>query len=398
MYPLAVTQYVRWIALRALLHRGWWLVTSLYLVVEAQLNPLQLVLLGTAQGIAVLLTEVPTGVIADRCSRKWSIVISHLLMGVAMFATSRVTDFEAVLATQVLWGISWTFSSGADVAWVTDEVSDNHRIDRYLAIAARWELIGSAVGLAVLGVVAWQQSLSFAMAAAGILMCMLGAYVALAFSESRQPLNAAAPLSLVQTFISGIKLARVSRTILCVLIVTFVVNGADEIFNRLYVRHLVDVGLPSVLNSILWLTILGMVTLSVGALVLRAVQNSLQSEASVSGYYAAGCVVGSAGLLLFALAPGYTVAMAGFVMVHGIAWNLVRTLGVIWVNRHAQSENRATVQSLLSFSENLGEITMGILLALLAHLVGLSFSFTLAAIAVLVAAVVIVFNRHQHPQ
>ena len=62
--------------MRALLQRGYWLVASLYLVVDARLSPAQLVLIGSAQGVASLVAEVPTGVMADTISRKWSLVIS----------------------------------------------------------------------------------------------------------------------------------------------------------------------------------------------------------------------------------------------------------------------------------------------------------------------------------
>jgi MFS family permease len=106
--------FVRWTCMRAVFSRGWWLVTSLYLVVEADLSPFQLVFLGTAQGLTGLAFEVPTGVMADTISRKGSIVIAHLVMGTGMLATGLVTAFPALVATQMLWGLAWTFSSGAD--------------------------------------------------------------------------------------------------------------------------------------------------------------------------------------------------------------------------------------------------------------------------------------------
>jgi hypothetical protein len=102
--PPIVRTYVRWIFLRAIFHRGWWLVTSLYLVVEARLSPLQPVMLGSAQGLTVILFEVPTGLLADTYSRKWSIVVSHVVMGTAMLATGLVTSFLALVLTQMLWG------------------------------------------------------------------------------------------------------------------------------------------------------------------------------------------------------------------------------------------------------------------------------------------------------
>src|SRR5438105_12833115 len=114
--------FVRWTAMRAVLHRGWWLVTSLYLVVVAGLSPFQLVFIGTAQALTALVFEIPTGVVADTLTRKGSVVVSHVLMGTAMLTTGLVTSFPALVATQMLWGLSWTFTSGADVAWLTDEL------------------------------------------------------------------------------------------------------------------------------------------------------------------------------------------------------------------------------------------------------------------------------------
>ena len=71
--------FLRWIWWRAVLHNGWWLVTSVYLVVDADLSRSQLVLIGVAQGVTALVFEVPGGVVSDTISRKWSLVASHVL-------------------------------------------------------------------------------------------------------------------------------------------------------------------------------------------------------------------------------------------------------------------------------------------------------------------------------
>ncbi len=121
MHDVAAT-FLRWTLLRALLHRGYVLTSSLYFVLEADLSASQLVLLGTVVGVTLLLGEVPAGVWADTISRKWSLVIAHVLMGASMVMTGVVTSFPLLVATQVLWGSGWAFSSGADVAWMTDEL------------------------------------------------------------------------------------------------------------------------------------------------------------------------------------------------------------------------------------------------------------------------------------
>jgi len=42
--PDIAATFLRWTWMRAVLHRGYWLVTNLYLIVDAHLSPVQLVL------------------------------------------------------------------------------------------------------------------------------------------------------------------------------------------------------------------------------------------------------------------------------------------------------------------------------------------------------------------
>ncbi len=391
--PTLVADYVRWTLLRAVLHRGWWLVTSLYLVVEANLSPLQLVMLGTFQGLTVVLCEIPTGLVADNFSRKWSIVIAHLLMGTGMLATGLVTSFPALLLTQMLWGLSWAFSTGADVAWLTDELEQPKEIGQYLGIAARWGQVGAAIGLVLIGGLAWLTSLAFAIVLAGSLMLILGGYVAVRFPERHFARNTLPLASKLQnTLASGIWFVRNDRSILLILCVTFLVNGADEVFSRLFAKGLLDLGLPQFTEPVVWLTLLGLVTLGVGVVVLRVVQHKLQGQVSLRRLYLIASLLGALGILLFALAPSPPVAMAGVIVVHGIAWNLVRVVGVIWMNARAAGHVRATLQSFLSQAENLGEVVLGFGLGVLAESLGISSAMLVAACVVVVAAMLI--RRH----
>jgi MFS family permease len=94
-----------------------------YMIVEVGLTPFQLVLVGTVLEVTCFLFEVPTGVVADRYSRRLSVLIGFALIGVG-FLAGAVPSFPAILAAQVLCGMGSTFTSGATVAWITDEVGD----------------------------------------------------------------------------------------------------------------------------------------------------------------------------------------------------------------------------------------------------------------------------------
>src|SRR5690606_33175613 len=99
-------------------------VNMIYFVTDLQLNPLQLVLVGTVMEAAVFLFEVPTGVVADVYSRRLAIILGGVLLGLSFVLLGAVPTYAAVLIAQVIWGIGYTFTSGAVEAWIADEVGE----------------------------------------------------------------------------------------------------------------------------------------------------------------------------------------------------------------------------------------------------------------------------------
>jgi MFS family permease len=363
--------FLRWIWWRAVLHNGWWLVTSVYLVVDADLSPSQLVLIGAAQGVIALVFEVPAGVLADTISRKWSLVVSHVLMGTAMIATGLVTDFGPLVATQMLWGLSWTFASGADVAWITDELDEPGRISVVLMRSGRAQLTGAAAGLVAVGALGALLPRSTAMVLAGAAMLLLGFYVVLRFREQRfVPATTRRWSASWSILARGSALVRRSRAILLMFAATFLVNGAWVAFGRLHARRLVDIGLPS--DPVAWYTALGVLTLVVGAAALRIVERHIDDARTALRGYVIACVAGAVGSLGLAGAPEEVSGSAAVLLVAGIALPLTRTIGTIWVNRQTSSDVRATVHSFLAQAEYLGEIVCGLAIAVVARFAGLS--------------------------
>ena len=83
---------------------------------------LQLVLVGTALEATIFLFEVPTGVVADTFSRKRSILLGLILTGAGLALIGVFPRFETIVLAQLIWGIGFTFISGAQEAWIADEV------------------------------------------------------------------------------------------------------------------------------------------------------------------------------------------------------------------------------------------------------------------------------------
>jgi MFS family permease len=380
--------YASWMWMRAALHRGWWLVTSVYLVVDAHLSPSQLVLIGVAQGATALVFEVPAGVVADTISRKWSLVVSHLLMGTAMIATGLVTDFGLILATQMLWGLSWTFASGADVAWITDELDQPALIPGVLMRAGRAELVGSAAGIIAIGALGSVLERSTAMVLAGAAMLLLCLFVVARFREVQFVSTPTARWATSWSVLArGMRLARSSRAILVMFAATLLLNGAEVAAGRLQPRRLVDLGLPT--DPVAWLTVLGVLTLLVGAAVFRIVEPHVEGARAALRGYGLACAAGTVGLIALALAPEELSASAAVLVFAGIAVPLTRTLGTIWVNHHTTSDVRATVHSLLAQAEYVGEIVGGLAFAAVATAAGLPIVF-LACAGVFAVTIVVI--------
>jgi len=100
--------------------------SMVYQVTRVGLTPLQLVLVGTTLELSVFLFEVPTGVIADIYSRRLSIIIGYFVMGLGFLVEGSFPLFAAILLAQVLWGVGYTFTSGATQAWISDEIGEQN--------------------------------------------------------------------------------------------------------------------------------------------------------------------------------------------------------------------------------------------------------------------------------
>ena len=374
--------FLRWTFLRAVFHRGYVLASGLYFVVAAHLSAAQLVLLGAVMAVTLLLTDIPAGVWSDTFSRKWPLVMGHGFLAVGMMLTGAVTTFGWLLMTQVLWGLGWAFCSGADVAWLTDELGRPGRIDRALTARARWELAGGATGMIAFGVLGWAIGLGPAIVASGAGMALLGAFVAVRFGEDNfTPVHQHRWSASLSIFRRGLTLARRDRAVLVMLIATMLINGAGVI-TWLFPRQLVSLGFPG--DLVLWYTALCVLSFAAGVVALRIVEARIYGAGAARRSYVLTCVIGALGLLVLAYAPDAIVGGAGVLLARGISFNVIRAVSVIWVNRRTTSDVRTTMHSFLSQAESTGEIIGGFALAALAQASGIT--VTLLTSAALIAA------------
>ena len=94
---------------------------------------------------------------------------------------------------------------------------------------------------------------------------------------------------------------------------------------------------------------------------------------------------------------GALIGGAGVLLVSGIAFNVTRTVSVIWVNRRTTSDVRTTMHSFLSQAESAGEIVGGFALAALAQAGGVSVTLLTSAALIAATGVVVARSRYGAP-
>jgi MFS family permease len=385
------TTFLRWMYMRAVFHRGYVLVSSLYFVINAHLTASQLVLLGTAVSATLFLSDIPTGVWSDTISRKWPLVIGHMFLAVGMVMTGVVTAFPLLLVTQVLWGLGWGFSSGADVAWITDELDQPDRIARVLTARGRMDLLGAATGMVAFGLLGWVTSLGTAILVSGMAMALLGLFVAARFLEDNfVPLRGQQSRAWLGLLRRGVTLARRDHEILLVLCATLIVNAAGKV-TWVFPKQLLNVGFPR--NPVLWYTALMVLAFAVGATALRVVEKRIDGVGVVRQTYAFTCFIGVVGLIMLAYAANALIGSVGVLLVSGISFSVTRAVSVIWVNRRVTSDVRATAHSFLGQAEYVGEVVAGFVLAAISRATGITVTLVTAAALIACAGAMVARSR-----
>ena len=337
-----------------------------YYVRDAGLDPLQMVLVGTTLEVACFLFEIPTGIVADLYSRRLSIVIGFLLIGAGFLLQGLVPAFLAILAAQVLWGVGFTFTSGADQAWITDEIGAE-QAGRVFVRAQQFELAAKIAGIVTAGGLGLI-SLPLPMVISGAGMMLLGLLLALFMREQNFHRTPRAEREtfrhLAETFKHGLGVAR-RRPVVRTLVVVSLIGGlSSEAFDRLWSVKMLTFTFPTVFGTsdpAFWFTVLALIgtLLSLGTSVtLGRLSPERLSAAHPTGILAMFALLQIVGVVGFALSGSLWPALAALWLTT-VAGTVAYPVQSAWLNRHIDSRSRATVLSMVSQANAIGQVAGG---------------------------------------
>ncbi len=349
--------------------------SGIYHVSTLGLNPFELVLMGTVLELTVLIFEGITGVVADTYSRKISVIIGMFILG-AGFAVegsilwlhglvSVISVFAWVVISQLLFGIGWTFVSGANTAWMVDEAGEEHA-GAILMKSQRMSLIATLLGIACsVGLSAAAPNLTFL--TGGILYAALG--IALFFWMKETGFVRKGHASheshfrrMLGTWLDGAGVVRRQPLLLAMIAVTLLSGAASEGYDRLWQSFLITgVGMPGLPVPIaVWFGVVSAAATLIGLIGVRLAEKKMDmgSRRAISAAMFWFTLIRIAAILSLAFATNFAWAILS-VLVVSAARSVSEPVYDTWLNMNLESQTRATVLSMVSQSDALGQTAGG---------------------------------------
>jgi MFS transporter, DHA3 family, tetracycline resistance protein len=349
-------------------------VSSVYYVMTAGLDPLQLVLVGTMLEVAVFLFEVPTGVVADIYSRRLSVIIGVFLIGAGFILEGSLPLFLWIMLAQLLWGAGYTFTSGALQAWISDEIGEEQAGPAFLR-GAQLSQFGAIAGTAA-GTALGTLALNLPIVLAGALFMVLGGFLLLFMPETGfKPAPASDRTTfgnMLHTLKSGASIVRKRPVLANILWIGVFFGLYSEGFDRLWVAFLIeDFSFPW-FEPVIWIGAMrGAAMLLIAAaaeIVRRKVDtNNPNRIGRVMAYLTIGLVIS---LLAFALSRDLALAVMLYLAI-SVFREINYPLYTAWVNHRLDPQVRATVLSFSSQVDAIGQIAGGPVIGVVARAISL---------------------------
>ncbi len=369
-------------------------INILYQMQVAKLSPLQLVLVGTCLEATCFLFEIPTGVIADRFSRKLSIIIGFFLIGCGFILEGSIPVFIFIAMAQIIWGIGYTCISGALDAWVIDETGK----DTLFISGAKNSSIGQFLGILV-SVALAQITLNLPIVFGGIILIALSILLILFMTE--KPYNKTMEKTEINYFVNIFgtiyKTIKTNHTLAILFIITLFFGLYSEGYDRLWGTLILKTKEFTDSNGIYIFGAIAAITAIIGFLTFNKIEAKAEKTniSIINNILIYICLVIIIGLCLMTfIKNGYILVL--LVIIINLSRSIIEPFETIWFNNLiTDSNNRATILSLKGQVGALGQIGSGPLMGIFSIFMPLRFIFILSAVIFSPAMLLFIYIKNK---
>lgn len=373
----------------------WLAVVTLYFATRISSDPFQLAMLGVALEASTLFFEIPTGIMADMYSRKWSIVVGYVIWGFGFLLQGLVQTYSLILLSQAIWGLGFTFVSGAPEAWLVDELGEEDAMPLFIR-GAQIGQVASIMGIisaTLIGTI----NVALPIVLGGIGTLILAVILAIIMPEKGfTPIQRehTSRWNAFATFFDSLREVRARPVLRSVILIGMVIGMSAGGFDALYARHIVQNFDIPLFEPVIWFGVLsgGVMILTIPSLEIAKrflSRNPQFPVSSILAGFALGTVFGN---LIFVWTGNFYLMLLAFWLSQTLR-NATKPLFMAWINRHTSSGVRATVISMYWQSNAFGNIIGTPILGMIGSLATLRVALTVAACALL--PVVPIYRKHR---
>lgn len=338
----------------------------IYYVSDAQLNPLELVLIGTIMELAVLLCEIPTGLVSDLFGRKKSIIIGTIIIGCAHLLEGSIPSFTAIAIAAALWGIGWTFISGAETAWIADEITPE-QLDHTLLNGAKFSSIGSFIGILTSVAIGSLFTVQIAILFAGAVLLLIALFSIFWIPETKfVPITQGKQSHLhhmKRALQSSWNVIQSDRTLLSLASITLFMGLASEGFDRLWGAHFIENFQLNEHYTVYWFGLFYALTFLLNIGLLKWMERIATSHFARLLMWLNTLLI--LFMIYFAFTTHFIVAVVLYLCVASLR-NVNHPLMNIMMNKQLESKGRATTLSFYGQVDAFGQVAGGPLVGLIA--------------------------------
>ena len=366
----------------------------IYLIEDRGLTLGQILLLEAVVFGAIVVAEVPTGVIADRYTRRLSLLLGSLFSAVAFVVFGLASSLALLMGSYVLFAIGGALMSGADEAFLYDSLRAVGRSNEFAGVFGRFNArmtVGIA-GFTVAGglMVIWTP-LSWPIVLSGVLSLVAAGFALLLVEPPRERTEQ----SFLRIGRSAAGRILTTRALRWIVIVSAAVQGIEIVAFTTFQPILVGEGVP--VWALGWVAAGMMLVAAAGGWSSWRVRQRFglsRSLAVLPAFAALGLLGGASGILW--LFPVFAAAM--FVR------EALHPLVVEYLSRRVPDGERATTLSVHQLAAWFATIVISLGLGLVVDRVGLGSSLA-AASAVLLVVVLVAYalwrsagDRESYPE
>lgn len=348
-------------------------------------------------GAATLLSELPTGGLADSWGRRPVVLLSALVHAVGLLLLAFVSGIAWIVVAAVLLGVARALASGPVESWFVDATRDaGHELQRGLGHGQVAESLGLGAGSVVGGLLpraaddlpqagSGLLNLSVPFVAAAAVSVIFAVAAAALLRPTGVVASRSAGGAVVMAVKDTVRRAPVRRLIVVALFLGVVLSGVELLAPKSIAEAAGDPTRGAALYGVL--AAMGFGFAALGA--------SLSARSARRGTAAGAFAVAALAAL------GIAVPVVGVSSVsYGLLYLAVGLQGPVMaglLHRRVRPQVRSTMLSVESLALQLGGVCAGLVVGAAAGRAGLAAGFVVVSVAALAAAAVILRDRRVDP-